>query len=131
MNQGVLNPLRQRGIQGLTGAAIVLGSLLLIVSLSKFNEMRHHRLPLMWRKRLRRMVLDCANHLKEADQSTSTLTSYHHALAAESLLSAAKGLVGSQGISKITGLNVERLEGDIEKWLQIGKDYLYDEQDKE
>lgn len=95
VSEKIYNPFRRRELQGVAGASIVLGVLLVIVTLSKLNEARHHRLPFMWRKRLRRMVLDSANHLKEAELSTSTLASYHHAVAADSLLSAAKNMVGN------------------------------------
>jgi hypothetical protein len=45
--------LKSRGIQGLVGAALVLGIVGIVVVLSKFNDIRSGRLPFIWRRRLR------------------------------------------------------------------------------
>jgi ABC-type lipoprotein release transport system permease subunit len=112
--EDVILPLKRKGAQGLIAAGSVLGVLVLIVILSKMNEIRHHRLPVMWRGRLKRMVSTSAKHLRIAEETTDSGIAMHHAVQAQTTLESAQTLVGSASLAKFTGMNIEELEKSIE-----------------
>lgn len=110
-------PLKRKGTQGLIAAGSVLGLLFIIVMLSKLNELRHHRLPFLWRGRLKRMVNTSAKHLRIAEETKDGGIALHHVIQAQTMLESAQTLVGTASLSKFTGLNIEELERSIEDVL--------------
>jgi hypothetical protein len=106
--------LRKHGLKGLAVAGLVLVVVLIIIMLSKLNEVRHYRVPMIWRKKVRKMIENSAKSLKNSQNSTDKLAGYHYALEAKTILHSARDLVGDADLSSITNYRLDKLEADIE-----------------
>lgn len=109
--------LNRRGTRGLVGAAAVWLALLLVVALSKLNEVRQQRLPSRWRARIRGMVLESARNLRVAEETLEPYVAYGHALRADAMLQSAQSIVGPADLTNLAGLDTERLAEDIQRFL--------------
>jgi hypothetical protein len=106
-----------RGKQGLIGAAIVFSVFLLIISLSKANDIAKRRLPMMWRMRLRKMIRDAIERVEQARETSDQVEKYKNLVYADTLLDSAKRLVGTGTLSEMAAMDVTQLEYDIEEGL--------------
>lgn len=122
LTKNPLHPLKRKGIQSVIIAGIVLLILIVLVGLSKFNEVRHNRLPFSWRSRLKQIVIDSATNANLANEVKDVRKSYHHLITAKTMLQMAQRLVGSGNLSSLTGMNIESLEQYInDNLLKVGK----------
>lgn len=112
-------PLKQTSKQGLLAAGSVLGFLLVIILLSKVNDVRHHRLPFLWKGRLKKMVTTSNKHIDTGSKllDSDPHMAHEHAIKAQSLLESAQGLIGSAPLTTMTGYDIEALENSISELL--------------
>jgi len=110
--------MKKNGIRGVIVAIVVVASAVLLILISKWNEVRQERIPFVWRNRLKSMIQDCVSTLKMAQESTVAGTSYKYALEANVLLNSAKKLVGTADLGKLSSLDVSKLESEIESLLR-------------
>jgi hypothetical protein len=109
--------LLSRGKQGLIGAGVVMSLFLLIVVLSKANDIAKRRLPMMWRMRLRKMVQESINAVKLAKESDDEVERHRNLIAADTYLETAKRLVGTGSLADMAGIDIAKLETDLEREL--------------
>lgn len=109
--------LRKHGTKGIAGALVVLAVVIVLIFLSKLNEVRQYRVPMVWRKRVRRMIEASAKQLKMAQDANHPSIAYHHALEAETTLRAVKNLVGEADLSSLTNYHIGNLESEIDNVL--------------
>jgi hypothetical protein len=109
-----LQPLKNKGIQGLICGGVVLGALLIIILLSKLNEARKHKLPMLWRGRLKKLVDKSAKNVRIAEESNDAGMALHHAIQAQSILETAQDMIGAGNLAKITGMDIEILDQKIQ-----------------
>jgi len=64
---------KKKTIQAILGAMVVLITVSIIIVLSKSNDTRHHRVPFSLKKRVKDMVEESANKIKEAQNNESFL----------------------------------------------------------
>jgi len=90
--------------------------ILVIIILSKFNDIRHHRVPTYWKSKVKDVVSESAQRIKEAiDNSESDKAlAYHNAVEANAFLNAATKLVGTDALPKLTGFDIPALKSRIE-----------------
>lgn len=119
---------RSRGNLGIAGGVSVMVILIIVIVLSKMNEIAHSRISLATKRRLKNVVLTAAKHLRQSEESKNKQISYYHALSADTTLKSAKLLAGGSSLSRITGYDIDSLETNIEKILHNGPGYKAEEQ---
>jgi len=107
---------KKKTIQAILGAMVVLITVSIIIVLSKSNDTRHHRVPFSLKKRVKDMVEESANKIKEAqnNESKDKGLSYHNTVEAHAFLKAAKTLIGLDTLPKLSGYDINALENKIE-----------------
>lgn len=110
--------LKSQGMRGIIVAVSVVGVAFIIIVLSKLNEIRLHKVPYVWRGKLKSMVKDSVNSLKMARETSNIGTSHKYALEASITLADAKRLVGTSDLGKISGFDVSKLESEIDSLLR-------------
>lgn len=123
------NSLKHKGITGLIAASVVMAVLFLIILLSKLNEVRHNRVPVLWNAKLKKMAKQATKHLKEARDAKDETMAIHHAYQAKALFDSVHDLVGSASMAKICGIDIPGMEAAIEKALHEVAPHTAEEHD--
>lgn len=109
-------PLKKRGKQGIISACIVLAIVLLIIILSKFNDIRQYRVPYLWKRRAINVIEEVYTKLKaaEAANDNNAQLAFRLAIQSESLLHSALSIIGEETLRRATGVDLNELETKIQ-----------------
>jgi hypothetical protein len=107
--------LKKHGIRGIIVAASVTAVVVLIILISKWNDVRQQRVPSIWKGRLRSIVKDCSGAVKLAKESErNPEIAIQHTIQAKAMLDDAKKIAGTTDLAKISGFDMHALEAEID-----------------
>lgn len=110
--------MRRNGLRGLLVAASVLVFSIIVILLSKWNEVRLQRVPVVWKNRLKGLVHNSTVALKLARSAPNNKEQQRYAEDARLILSSAKMLAGTVDLSKLSSYDVATLDTEIDSILQ-------------
>lgn len=116
------NPLKIKIKYTIVCAIIVLIVMLIIILLSKLNQNANFKVPLGWKSRVKNIIKGAQKDLNDCKMETNVLYAYHSLSNAIAKISAAKQLIGVEALPQVTGINIGKLEEEI--------DSLYEEMQK-
>lgn len=111
--------LKSHGMRGIIVAVVVVSCVFLISIISKMNDVRLQKVPMVWGSRLKTMVLDCKNQIDEAKRVITKDPTSGRKLITEAkiTLDNIRKIGGKLDISKLSGVNIDTLQADISNLL--------------
>ena len=123
--------LQKHGYRGIIVAACVLTVAFLVIIISRWNEVRQQKVPMIWRNRLKAMIKDSANSLTMSREASTPGTALKYAIEANTTLSNARKLAGTVDLAALSGYDIAKLESEVETILRrtISHDLLVKDTD--
>lgn len=116
--------LKKRSRQGLIGAGVIFSIFVITVLLSKFNEIRHHRVPFIWKKKIERMIKDVQRNVTLCENATSEIERFQRISDARCVLETAKKLTDPISLKKLSRIDVDMLEDKVDNLETIALEAL-------
>lgn len=108
------DPLKRKTQYAIIGAIITVTVVVIVIIFSKLNEVRNHKVPMVWRNRVKDVMRNVDKFVKLAKAEPNSANTYHNITKAIVYMEAAKQLVGIEALPKLSGYDIGKLEVEID-----------------